>query len=313
MTDMSIISLSSILLLMALLLDYYLGELPNRWHPLVWFGHSAHWLETRLNLSQAKPMARFIAGTGSVVLLVGAPVALLIGLLMLLPLWANILLNLLVLYFCLGWQSLRTHALAIATPLAQQKRDEARAALSMIVSRDTATLSERQIAAATVESVLENGNDAIFATIFWFALLGAPAALAHRLVNTLDGMWGYRNDRFEYFGKTAARLDDLLGYLPARLSALSYALVSRNTQLSLTCWWRQASKHDSPNAGVVMAAGAGALKLRLGGSAIYHGVREQRPVFGIGKAPKEQDIQSALRLINKSLIAWLVVLVALWP
>lgn len=295
----------------ALLFDRLLGEPSNRWHPLVGFGWWASWLEKRLNHAHHHPLVNFSLGLLSLLLLVGLPVALLMGLLMFLPLWANILVQTLVLMFCLGWQSLREHALAIAQPLAQGELTQARQALAMIVSRDTQTLSEQPITKATCESVLENGHDAIFASLFWFMLLGAPAALAHRLINTLDGMWGYRNSRFETFGKSAARCDDLLGFIPARLTAFTYALVGQHTRQAFSCAWRQGRRHDSPNAGLVMAAGAGALGVRLGGGATYRGLRSKRPYFGWGKACRATDISQCLTLIDKSLVAWLLVIAAL--
>lgn len=295
----------------ALLLDRILGEPSNRWHPLVGFGWLAQVLEKQLNNAHHHPLLNFCLGLLSLLLLVGLPVALLVSTLMLLPLWANIFLQTLVLMFCLGWQSLREHALTIARPLAQGELTQARQALAMIVSRDTQTLNETAMAKATCESVLENGHDALFASLFWFLLLGAPAALTHRLINTLDGMWGYRNIRFEYFGKAAARLDDLLGYIPARLTALSYAIVGKHTQHALGCAWRQGHKHNSPNAGLVMATGAGAIGVRLGGSATYQGVREKRPSFGWGKPCQATHIQACLSLIDKSVVAWLLVIAAL--
>lgn len=301
----------ALIVVVALLLDRLLGEPSNSWHPLVWFGNTAYWLEKRLNHPKQTEWKRFSLGLLALLLLVCVPVLLLIGLLMLLPLWANIAVQIVVLMFCIGWQSLREHALAIATPLSQGDLSAARQALSMIVSRDTETLNETHIASATCESVLENGHDAVFASLFWFALLGAPAALAHRLINTLDGMWGYRNDRFEYFGKSAARLDDLLGYLPARITALSYALVSKNSCKTLMVAWKQGGKHDSPNAGIVMAAGASSLAIRLGGSASYQGIKESRPFFGWGKRPKAQDIKASLSLIQKAIIVWLLIFAAL--
>lgn len=296
---------------LALILDYFFSELPNRIHPLVGFGKLAQHLERDWNLSTNVDAYRFWMGLAALILLVFIPVLVLIFLLFILPLWANILLQALILWFCIGWQSLIAHAQAIAFLLSEHNLIAAREALGFIVSRDTEQLSEQKIAAATIESVLENGNDAIFASLFWFVVGGAPAALAHRLVNTLDAMWGYRNDRFEYFGKAAARLDDGLNYIPARLTALSYALFAHQSKTALSCWQRQAKKHDSPNAGVVMATGAAALNLRLGGRAIYHGKQEKRPVFGFGKKPVQEDIKYTLRLIHKSLILWFVVIMAL--
>jgi membrane protein required for beta-lactamase induction len=143
----------------------------------------------------------------------------------------------------------------------------------------------------------------------WASLqLQSPAALAYRLANTLDAMWGYRNARFERFGWAAAKIDDLLNYLPARLVALTYALLGR-TALALRCWRTQAPQWDSPNAGPVMAAGAGALAVSLGGAAQYHGELHQRSTLGAGPAPQARDIERALNLVNGGVLLWLVLLV----
>jgi adenosylcobinamide-phosphate synthase len=219
------------------------------------------------------------------------------------PLYGN-LFSVLILYFTLGLHSLAAHTRPIATALNAKDLPTARAQLARVVSRDTAALDETGIARAAVETVLENGNDAVFATLFWFALAGAPGALAYRLVNTLDAMWGYKTPRFYAFGWAAARLDDALNYLPARLTALTYALFGKTRQ-ALSCWHQQAPQWDSPNAGPVMAAGAGALDVQLGGAAIYHGQKEIRPQLGAGPAPVAADIDRALTLIHKGVWLWL--------
>lgn len=297
--------------LLALLLDRLLGEVRYDMHPLVWFGRLAIGWEKRFNQPTYTKATVFLTGLLGLVFLVALPVTLLVFLLLALPAWASWAVQVLVLYFCLGWQSLREHALAVANALQQADIVKAKHSVSMIVSRDCQEMNQQKITAATVESVLENGNDAIFATLLWFFLLGAPAALAHRLVNTLDGMWGYRNDRYEYFGKSAAILDDWLNFIPARLTALSYAVVSQHWRQALSCWHRQAKKHDSPNAGVVMATGAAALGIRVGGAAYYHGKRESRPTFGMGKKTTLQSIYASLSLIHKSIGAWLLIMAAL--
>ncbi|MNZ78367.1 cobalamin biosynthesis protein [compost metagenome] len=163
------------------------------------------------------------------------------------------------------------------------------------------------MARATTESVLENGSDAVFAALFWFLVAGAPGVVLYRLSNTLDAMWGYRNERFERFGWAAAKIDDVLNYLPARLVALTYALLGK-TALALRCWQRQAPQWDSPNAGPVMAAGAGALGVALGGAAIYHGELHVRPDLGEGPAPGARDIERALNLVYGGVLLWLALL-----
>lgn len=281
--------------LAAMLLDRLLGE-PRRFHPLVGFGNLASAIEKLLN-------RRSLAGGVLAWLLVVGPwVALAFWLRSLAPFAVDVAL----LYFALGAQSLCEHAEAIAKPLREGRLDEARQRVGWIVSRETSQLDESGVAKAGVESVLENGNDAIFGALFWFALLGGPGALLFRLANTLDAMWGYRTERYNLFGRAAARLDDVLNWLPARLTAASYALLGQ-TRNALQCWRRQAPGWESPNAGPVMAAGAGSLGLALGGAAIYHGQEEIRPPLGNGPAPLAADLGRAIRLIRHSLWLWLAV------
>ncbi|MBS1224625.1 MAG: cobalamin biosynthesis protein, partial [Proteobacteria bacterium] len=180
--------------------------------------------------------------------------------------------------------------------------------VAMIVSRDTADLDEEQISRATVESVLENGCDAIFGALCWFVLAGAAGATLYRLANTLDALWGYRTPRYRDFGWAAARLDDGLNWLPARLTALSYVAMGTKPALAWRCWREQAPNWKSPNAGPVMAAGAGALGLALGGPARYHGEWQQRPALGEGLAPRAEDIGRAVALVRRALWLWLGVI-----
>lgn len=292
---------ASLSLLLGALLDRLLGE-PARWHPLAGFGRAADWLEARLNRGRV----RVLRGALGWSLLVLPPALAAWALGRLLPPW---LVGALALYLALGGRALREHAAAVAAPLAAGDLTLARRRVGMIVSRDTADLDEEQIARATVESVLENGNDAVFGALFWALLAGAPGVVIYRLANTLDAMWGYRNVRFDAFGRVAARADDVLNYLPARLTALSYALFGC-TREAVDCWRRQAPSWSSPNAGPVMAAGAGSLGLRLGGTASYAGVVETRPSLGCGRPPQSGDIAAALRLVARSQLLWLTLAVA---
>ena len=289
----------------ALLMDRLLGE-PRHWHPLVGFGHLAEGLRQRLYAKTLPAGRQRLRGVLAVTLLI-VPFALLAASTRLTPVpW---LFDLVLLYLALGWRSLDDHALRVATALHHADTHQARRQVSLLVSRDTETMESVDIARASVESVLENGNDAVLGTLFWFVLAGAPGAVVHRLANTLDAMWGYRRPPYRYFGWAAARFDDLLNYVPARLTALSYA-VTGNGAAALRCWRDQASTWKSPNAGPVMAAGAGSLGVRLGGRASYHGQIQDRPVLGCSRDPVATDIDRARQQLRRGVILWLAVLTA---
>lgn len=295
-------------MLAAVLLDAALGE-PSRAHPLVGFGRWARAVERHC---YADHRSRGLLVWALVVLPLVALTWWGAHLTAAHSYWLALVFDAVVLYLALGLRSLGEHALPVAGALERDDLATARAAVARVVSRDTHALDATQVSAAATESVLENGNDAVFGALFWFALLGAPGAVLYRLANTLDAMWGYRNARYESFGWAAARLDDALNLVPARLTALSYAMLGRTTR-ALRCWRAQAAQWDSPNAGPVMAAGAGALGVRLGGAAPYEGVWEARPDLGEGAAPDATSIRAALRMVQRGVVLWLaVVCVATW-
>jgi adenosylcobinamide-phosphate synthase len=288
--------------LSAVALDRFFGE-PPRWHPLVGFG----WLAQRIEAlcygaAEAHPGIRLLRGTVALLLLL-VPAVVLARLLSGIP-YLGTLISIGLLYLALGATSLAEHATAVGHALKSGDLDEARRQVGRIVSRDTDTMSEEDISLATVESVLENGCDAVFGALFWFLVAGAPGVVAYRLVNTLDAMWGYPTPRYLYFGRAAARLDDLLNWPPARLTALSYAVLG-DRKLAWKCWQTQARTWKSPNAGAVMAAGAGALHLQLGGAARYFGKVVHRPPLGLGLLPRSHDIDRALGLVYRTLGLWM--------
>ncbi len=292
-------------ILAAVLLDRLLGE-PRRFHPLAGFGLLARLIEKIFyGPADTAPAARYLRGIAAVAVLL-MPLVLLAALVQQTGIFGTIF-STVVLYFAIAPRSLREHAERVANAFSASDLPAARRAVSMLVSRDTSRLDEEAVARATVESVLENGNDAIFAALFWFVVAGAPGALLYRLTNTLDAMWGYRNARYNHFGWAAARLDDMLNFFPARMTALSYALLG-HTRGALRCWQEQAAAWESPNAGPVMAAGAGALRVRLGGAAIYHGKLEHRPLLGCGMAANAGDITRAVQLVRHTLYSWLIVI-----
>ena len=221
--------------------------------------------------------------------------------------WLVVGLDALALYIAPRARSLPNHIPPIARVLRDRDLPRARSLASRIVSRDLRNAGDEPIARAAVESALENGSDAIFAPLFWLVVAGAPGVVLYRLANTLDAMWGYRNARFTGFGWAAARIDDVLNWIPARLTAMSYALLG-HTADALRCWRTQAPQWSSPNAGPVMAAGAGSLRVRLGGTARYEGVDEARPILGTGEPAIAEDITRALTLVSRTLWLWLGVL-----
>ena len=283
-------------------LDALLGE-PKRSHPLVAFGRFADRIEQRFN--SAGRGWRSHGVTAWVIAVV--PLTLLATAFSWAP-YIGWIIEIALLYCALGMRSLGEHVEPVAKALRSDDLDEARARVGYLVSRQTSELDKTEVARAATESVLENGSDAVFAALFWFAVAGAPGVVLYRLSNTLDAMWGYRNERFERFGWAAAKIDDVLNYVPARLVALTYALLGR-TAIALRCWRRQAPQWDSPNAGPVMAAGAGALQVQLGGAAIYHGLEELRPQLGEGAPAQARDIERALNLVYLGVLLWLVGLV----
>ncbi|NLT99858.1 MAG: cobalamin biosynthesis protein [Pseudomonas lundensis] len=282
-------------------LDALLGE-PRRWHPLVAFGRMADRIEQRFNSGGRGWRSHGVTAWVLAVI----PLTILATALSWLP-YLGWLVDILALYCALGMRSLGEHVQPVADALRRQDLDEARTRVGYLVSRQTSELDATDVARAATESVLENGSDAVFAAIFWFAVAGAPGVVLYRLSNTLDAMWGYRNERFERFGWAAARIDDVLNYIPARLVALTYAVLGK-TRAALRCWRQQAPHWDSPNAGPVMAAGAGALGVALGGPAIYHGELHERPQLGEGLPADAESIGRGWQLVQRGVWLWLLIL-----
>jgi len=188
---------------------------------------------------------------------------------------------------------------------------DARQQVAMIVGRDTAGLELNGVARATVESVAENFVDGVVSPIFYAAVGGAPLAMAYKMVNTLDSMVGYRNERYLLFGRASARIDDAANFLPARLSVPVIAAAAQwlfnSGGAAFKCAVQQGRHHISPNAGLPEAAFAGALRVRLGGTDSYRGIRVEKPVIGAGHPPPETDhIPRACSLLLLSSALWVL-------
>ena len=283
-------------LLLALLLDLVLGDPPNRYHPVAWMGRVIGL--TRRAAPHGHRLLVLLYGAGVAVggmVVVGLLGTIVEALLQLLPLPWYWLVEACVLKTTFACRGLMQAAQQVQAALAAGELERARQLLSWhLVSRDTATLTASQVAAATVESVAENASDGIIAPLLFYALGGLPAALVYRFINTADAMLGYRDPEHEWLGKVPARLDDLVNLLPARLTAGLFLLVTwllgGPIHRAWRVWWRDAGQTASPNAGRPMSVMAGALGVELKKIGHY--------CLGAGQAlPAAQDIHAAIRLL----------------
>jgi adenosylcobinamide-phosphate synthase len=273
-------------------LDQLVGEPPLRWHPVARFGTAMSRLEQATHRDTRTAGVIHLAIGGGSALAAGVLLRRLIG---------------------------RPAATLAATTVAVAGRmltDEARAVLDHtrigdlpaarirvagLVGRDTEHLDTTEIVRAVIESVAENTVDAVAAPILWATIGGAPAVLAHRAINTLDAMVGHHTPRYNRFGWAAARSDDIANWLPARLSALAVAAIRPRCALAIARTIRRdARRHPSPNGGVVEAAFAAALGVRLGGSNTYAGHTEDRGQLGDGPPPAVTDGDAAVRLARRA-------------
>jgi len=203
---------------------------------------------------------------------------------------------------CLASRNLIDEGLAVIRALEQPAL--ARQRLARIVGRDTGDLSDTEVHRALIETLAESACDGIVTPLFYLTIGGVPLAMAYKAVNTLDSMIGHADERYLYFGKAAARLDDVANYFPARITAFAIMLAAglgRQTSggSSLRTWYRDHGKHKSPNAGQPESAMAGALRVRLGGENTYHGERIAAPLLGAEfEAPKAHHATRALRLVT---------------
>ena len=263
--------------------DRLLGD-PSRWHPVAGFGRVAAALEARTyDDSRA-------AGVLHTLVLAGGSVAL--GRVVPERTWPVALCT----WAVLGGCSLAREADAVHSRLSGGDLAAAREQVTHLVGRDPSTLGPDEIARATIESVAENTSDAVVAPLLWGAVAGPAGLLGYRAVNTLDAMVGHRSPHYARFGWAAARLDDLVNLVPARVTALLAAAV--RPRPALAAWRRDAGRHPSPNAGPVEASFAGALGIRLGGVNRYGDDVQDRGQLGSGRPPRPADIPRAVRLAD---------------
>lgn len=304
-----------IVAVVAFLLDGLIGDPRSKFHPVVLIGNLISLLEKILRRDTDTPTKKIFKG-GLLVLIV-VSVAFIVGLGIELAaheipnLAAQIFLQALALSFMISPRSLAEAGYEIYALLANENLIRAREKVGWIVGRDTQNLNEAEVARATVETVAENTVDGIISPLFYFALGGLPLAVAYRAINTMDSMLGYKNDKYFYFGRVAARLDDVANFIPARLTGILFIGAAVILRLdygnAFKMMKRDARKHPSPNGGWAEATVAGALNIRLGGVNYYFGEPHFRAYMGEPNETLEAaHILGAIRLMYTATVIFLM-------
>lgn len=303
-----------IAILFALILDILIGDPQWLPHPVRGIGKILSYCDKKLNKGQHRKRK------GIMTIIVTCLVPFLICTLLVyvayyMHLWFGIFIEAVFIFTTIASTSLKKAAVDVANPLRENNILEARRKLSWIVGRDTKDLNEDGIVRATVETVAENTCDGITAPLFFAFIGGAPLAIAYRAVNTADSMIGNKSPKYLEFGWASARFDDLLNYLPSRLTALAMIIgscLNRKTTLTykLKILGRDARKHPSPNSGYGEAAVAAILGVQLGGTNTYKGVLSERPKLGDARFTLEQKhINDAIAVMYRSIFIFIVGLI----
>lgn len=296
---------------LAYVIDRIVGDPKSLPHPVRLIGKGIAFLERRINRGNFRRLK------GSLVVLI--IVAVVIGITLLITYFAygvhryfGIGIEALLIATTIATKGLADAANAVYRPLNKGNFAAARENLSMIVGRDTEQLSEAEITRATVETVAENTSDGITAPLFWALIGGAPLALAYRAMNTCDSMLGYKNEQFAEFGWVSARLDDIVNYIPSRLTGMLMIAVNKSVQVHSRrdCFRiliRDAKKHASPNSGWLEVSMAALLGIQLGGVSTYNGVTSERARIGEFRYPLQvKHIVQAVSIMHRTIIATIV-------
>ena len=293
-------------LMLAWVMDLWLGDPMQLPHPVVGFGKLIAKGERTWN----KGKGRLWKGALMAIALVVGIYVVSACLLGLLPGVLHTLASALLIFYCLAGTTLIREVREVFRAV-DRSLEEGRMQVARIVGRDTSELSAQEVRTAALETLAENLSDGVIAPLFWYALLGVPGMLAYKMVNTLDSMIGYRNERYKDFGCFAARLDDVANYLPARLTALLMVLASGRISL-IKFVWKYGDQHASPNSGYPEAALAGILDCRFGGPHNYFGQEVWKPFIGEHERLfTTSDMQVSVR-INRLAEVGMVIIVLLF-
>ncbi len=278
-------------------------------HPVVWIGRLILALERHWNRTDRSDRVRRALGVITMIIVIGiaACSAYALQTSLLRHEFGWVLLILLA-TTGLAQRSLYSHVHDVLRPLLAGDVSTARSAVARIVGRDTQTLNASGVAAAAIESLAESFNDGVVAPAFWLGVGGLPGLFAYKAINTADSLIGHKEPRWRTYGWAAARIDDLVNLLPARLAGMLLVIAGGG---GLAVMRRDAVKHASPNAGWPEAAMAGALSIRIGGAAAYDGVLYERPAFGDGPHASANDLAKALSIYTRACgLLWLIGLLA---
>ncbi len=254
-------------IIIGFVLDLCFGDPVYRWHPVRMIGSMISQLESHLY----KMKNRLVAGTLLWIFSTSIPVLLWAFLALLLPPVPLLVLSTLLYYTLFSFRDLVVHFDRVKIAVEKGDLTEARRSVSMIVGRETENLTLSQCATAAIESLSENSSDGGVSPLFWALVGGVPGLLLFKVSSTLDSMVGYRNEKYEQFGKVSAKIDDVLNFVPARLTAILFLVVGKCGRSQLKTFMENRNHHDSPNAGQVESAMAVATNCKMGGGAYYHG------------------------------------------
>lgn len=258
-------------------LDRVFGDPAILPHPVIWFGRMISAFEKKLNKGRFRILKGAFTAVFLILFVFAVTAAIEYGLARL-SVYAAVLFNIVVVFYCLAGRTLAKEVKMVFEAL-DDSLAKGRKQVARIVGRDTSELSAQEVRTAALETLAENLSDGVIAPLFWFALLGAPGMMAYKMVNTLDSMIGYHNERYLLFGRVAARIDDVANFIPARLTALLMILAKGRLSL-LPFVMKYGRQHASPNSGYPEAALAGILDCRFGGPHNYFGELFVKPYIG---------------------------------
>ena len=308
--------LSLLAVILGFILDLIVGDPHWLYHPIRLVGHLISGLEKLLRRIFPKTeQGELIAGGFLLVLTAGITTAVAWGLLLAADLvhpYLRFALEVIMCYWVLATKSLKTETMKVYDALKEGDLKKARFAVSMVVGRDTEVLDDIGVTKAAVETVAENASDGVIAPLLFLMIGGAPLGFFYKAVNTMDSMVGYKNDKYLYFGRAAAKFDDVLNYIPARLSGMlmcgAAAFCGMDLKNAWRIYWRDRYNHSSPNSAHTEATAAGAMHIQLAGNAYYFGKLYEKPTLGDPDRPVEyEDIPRVNRLLYATAILSLVV------